>query len=469
MPSTFFGLEIALRGLTAQSAAQDVVSNNIANANTPGYTKQVAQMTTTLPYPDPSANAAMIAGQLGTGVVVSQIDSARDQMLNNQITQGNSQQSSNSAVMTGLSQVESFFNEPTSPSIGDALNNFYSALSSVSSDPGDIGVRQNLIDTTQALTDQFSTMNTNLDNMDTQINGNIKTDVNSINSLASQINGVNYQIYKAQNMGYTTNDLLDTRQNLMNSLSKLTNFQATDMGNGYMKIEINGHTLVGQNYTVPLTTVTDPANNNAVNPVFSDDGAPLVTTGGDINGLITLRDTNIAGYRSSLDSMAQSLMTSVNSLQSSGYGLNDAAPTGINFFNGTDSADITINPAITADPTLIAAAASPSSPGDGSNALAMADTQNSLLMAGGTQTIGENYASLVSQVGSDSQSAQNNDQIYTSVSTNLQQQWQSESGVSLDEEMTNLVQYQHAFEANSKVMVVQDQMLQTLINMINPS
>jgi flagellar hook-associated protein 1 FlgK len=370
--------------------------------------------------------------------------------------------------MTGLSQLESFFNEPSTPSIGDALNNFYSALSSLSSDPTDIGVRQNLINSAETLTGEFSSMTTNFNNMDTQLNGDVASDVSSVNNLANQINGINYQIYKAQNMGFATNDLLDQRQDLMNSLSKLTNFQATDMGNGYMKIEINGHTLVGQNYTVPLTTVTDPANNNAVMPEFSDDGTPLVTTGGEINGLMSLRDGNMAQYKSSLDSIAQNLMTSVNAMQSSGYGLNGAAPTGINFFNGTDSTDITINPAIAADPTLIAAASSAASPGDGSNALAMADAQNSLLMGGGTQTIGEYYASLVSQVGSDSQSAQNNDQIYTSVSGNLQNQWQSESGVSLDEEMTNLVKFQHAFEANSKVMVVQDQMLSTLINMINP-
>jgi flagellar hook-associated protein 1 FlgK len=467
MPSTFFGLEIALRGLTAQNAAQSVVSNNIANANTPGYTRQVAQMTSTLPYPDPSANAAMIAGQLGTGVVVSEIDSARDKMLNNQIIQNNSNQSSNSAIMTGMSQLESFFNEPSSPSIGDALNNFYSALSSVSSNPTDMGGRQNLVNSAETLTGEFSSMNTNFTNMDTQVNGDIKSDVASVNSLATQISNINYQIYKAQNMGFATNDLLDTRQNLMDSLSKLTNFQATDMGNGYMKIEINGHTLVGQNYTVPLTTTTDPTKNNAVMPVFSDDGSPLVTTGGEINGLITLRDVNMAQYKGSLDSIAQNLMTSMNSLQSAGYGLNGSVPTGINFFNGTDSTNITINPAIAADPTLIAAASSASSPGDGTNALAMSDAQNNLSMTGGTQTIGEFYASLVSRVGSDSQSAQNNNQIFTSVTNNLQAQWQSESGVSLDEEMTNLVKYQHAFEANSKVMVVQDQMLQTLINMIN--
>ena len=469
MPSTFFGLEIALSGLTAQTAAQSVVSNNIANANTPGYTKQVAQMTSTLPYPDPSANAAMIAGQLGTGVAVTMIDSARDKMLNNQITNNTAQQSSNTALMNGLSELESFFNEPSTPSLVDSLNNFYSALSSLSSNPTDEGVRQNLVNSAQTLTGEFSSMNTNLNNMDTQINGNVASDVSSINSLATQINNINYQIYKAQNMGFTTNDLLDTRQDLMNSLSKLTNFQSTDMGNGYMKIEINGHTLVGQNYTVPLTTVNDPANNNAVMPVFSDDGSPLVTTGGEINGLMTLRDVNMTQYKGELDSIAQNLMTSVNSLQSSGYALNGAAPTGINFFNGTDSTNITVNPDIVSDPTQIAAAATASSSGDGSNALAMSDLQNTLSMSGGTQTIGEYYASLVSQVGSDSQSYQNNDQIFTSVANNLQNQWQSESGVSLDEEMTNLIQFQHAYEASSKVMVVQDQMLQTLINMINPS
>jgi flagellar hook-associated protein 1 len=381
--------------------------------------------------------------------------------------QSSSQLSENTTLMQGLSQAESLFNEPsTTTSIGDALNNFYNGLSDLAGNPDNIGVRDSVANQAQELTGTFNTMNTNLANMTTDLNGKVTVDVQSINNIASEINDVNNSIFKAQNMGYTTNDLLDKRQNLMNSLAKLTNFQSTDMGNGYMKIEINGHTLVGQDYYVKMSTVTDAANNNAVTPVFTDDGSKAVITGGDIGGIQQVRDTYLPEYKSSLYSMAQSLMTSVNTLQSSGYGLNGSSPTGINFFNGTDSSDIAVNPAITADVTQIAAAATPSSSGDGSNALAMSDQQNALLMDGGTTTIGEHYADLISKIGSDSLNSQNDNSVYTSLDTNLQQQWQSESGVSLDEEMTNLIKYQHAFEANSKVMVVQDQLLQTLIDMV---
>jgi len=466
MASTFFGVEIASRGLMAQSAAENVVSNNIVNANTPGYTRQVADMVTTEPFPYPAANRENVAGQLGTGVVVNMIDSARDTMLNSRINENNSQLASNTTVSQGLSQIESLFNEPSTPSIGDALNNFLGGLNDVANNPDNIGVRNNLVNLATTLTGSFQTMNNNLDNMTTDLNNRVTTDVQSINNISSEINNVNNEIFKAQNMGYTTNDLLDKRQNLMNDLSKLTNFQATDMKNGYMKIEINGHTQVGVNYTVQMKSVPDPANNNNTKAVFADDGSDAVISGGDLSGIASLRDTYIPEYRSSLDSMAQSLMTSMNSLQSAGYGINGAAPTGINFFNGTDSSDITVNPAIASDVTQIAAAAAANSPGDGTNALAMADLGNAAIMDGNTMTMGEHYATLVSKVGSDSLTAQNNDSIYTSLSGNLSSQLQSESGVSLDEEMTNLIKYQHAYEACSKVMVVQDQMLQTIIGMI---
>jgi flagellar hook-associated protein 1 FlgK len=179
-----------------------------------------------------------------------------------------------------------------------------------------------------------------------------------------------------------------------------------------------------------------------------------------------MRDTSIPGYRTTLDGIANTVITQVNQLQQTGYTSTGSAPTGIDFFTGTGIKDMAVNPAIQSDATQVATAKSANSPGDGTNALAMADLKDALTMAGGTATINQSYSNFITQIGSDTASAQNENSINTSVNSTLQSKWQSLSGVSLDEEMTNLIMYQHAYDASTKVMKVQDDMLQSLIDMM---
>jgi flagellar hook-associated protein 1 len=466
MSSTFFGLETAKRGILAQQFAEDTVSHNIVNANTPGYTRQTVALVTTDPFPEPSYNRESMVGQIGTGVQASAVTDARDNMLESRIKESNWNQSGSTTLSTQLSQLESIFNEPSGPSIGDSINNYWNALNDVSNNPDSGASRANLINVTDSLTADFKNLNTNLDTMSSEIDQTLTTNVQSINNISSQINNVNMEIFKAQTLGLTPNDLMDQRNTLLNQLSQYTNFQTTTMPSGMVKVEISGHTLVGENYVVKMNAVTDAANKNHIKAVFADNGADAVITGGSMKALTDVRDTYITSYKASVDQMAQSLISGMNSLQSAGYAINGAAPTGIDFFSGTGMADIDLNPAIRADATLIAASSTANSTGDGSNALKMADLKDASIMDGGTLTINEHYSNLISKIGSDSNSASSDSKIYSALAANLTTQRQSQSGVSLDEEMTDLIKYQHAFEANTKVMKVQDELLQTIIAMI---
>lgn len=467
MASTFFGLEIAKRGLLAQQTAMNTVAHNIANASTPGYTRQSVELVATYPYTIPTSNRDIsVAQQLGTGVATSAITSLRNTLLNGRVQDAQSTQSAAGTLSDSLTQLQAVFNEPSSgTNTGDTLTQFWSALSDIANNPQDMGVRANALNVAQSVTDNLHYLNTSINNSTADLNSQVSSAIASINNIADAITNLNKQIFSVINVGDTPNDLIDQRTQLMDKLSNLTNYQSTNMENGMTKIEINGETLVGGNWDQKLSAVPDPLNNNNLMPVFPD-GDTAVITGGSLKGLIDARDTFIPAYKTQIDSLAQALMTGMNALQQTGYGMNAAAPSAMDFFSGTNAGDITVNPALIAAPSLVAAAANALSAGDGTNALAMSDIKDSFTMAGGTMTMNQYYANLISNVGSDVSKATSDSGIYSAFSTQLGQQKSSETGVSLDQEMTDLIKYQHAYTANTKVTSMMDTMLQTLLDMI---
>jgi flagellar hook-associated protein 1 FlgK len=236
------------------------------------------------------------------------------------------------------------------------------------------------------------------------------------------------------------------------------------MSNGLYDITIGGHTLVQDNTFVPLTVTDDPANNNYAAITWSDDGTAAQITDGKIQGLVDMRDSFIPAYRQSLNDLAMGVMNSVNTLQSTGYALNAAAPSGVNFFTGTGAGDMQVNAAIVADSTRIAAAQNASAPGDGSNALAMAQLQAAKTMSLGTMTFGDFYDSFVARVGLDSQNSTNTNNTQKALVDSLTTQRNSVSSVNLDEEMTNMIKYQDGYQAAARVITTMDSMLDTVIN-----
>jgi flagellar hook-associated protein 1 len=265
------------------------------------------------------------------------------------------------------------------------------------------------------------------------------------------------------------NDLKDSRDKLLGDLAKLTDFQGVQMHDGLYAVTINGHTLVQDETFVPLVVSNDPLNSGYAQITWSDDNSLAVMSEGEIAGLKITRDTEAAGYRQSLDQLAQGLINAINPVHAAGYALNTGTPSGEVFFTGTTIQDIDINPILIADPSQLAAASNPNAPGDGSNALALAQLQNALTMSGNTMTFGTYYQGLVAQVGLDSQHNQVSLNTQTQLLSNMDQQRESISGVSLDEETTNMMKFQDGYNAAIRVISVMDSMLDTLINKMGVS
>ncbi len=427
---SFMGLETALRGLLVEQEAIDTTSHNIANANTPGYSRQSVVMTESDPLTLPAFSNVTGGGvQLGTGVDASTIERIRNQFLDIQYRAQNSNTSGYSTTSGILDQVQTALAEPSDHGLQSQLSAFWSAWSDLANAPSSQAARQALINDGQSLAQAFNSIDGQLATIQTQTAQQYATLTGAsgpIQSDATQIAALNKQIGQALAAGQSPNDLLDQRDQLLDDLSQYGKVSVTDPGNGLIQVSFGD----AASPLVNGTTVNWPQTLSAA-------------TGGQLGALLSLSDPvsgQIQSYRNSLDQVASQLAGTVNALQ----------PTSP-FFSGTTAGTISVAATASSVQTSSTGAA-------GGNDLAL---QIAALSGGQAD---QTYAAFVSKVGSDIQSVQNNDQTQQAVLTAIGNQRQSVSGVSLDEEMTHLVTFQRAYQASSRVMTTMDSMLDTLIN-----
>jgi flagellar hook-associated protein 1 FlgK len=457
--STFTGLETALRGLLAQQQALNVTGHNISNASTTGYTRQSTQLQ--------ASNALQVAPGmlLGTGVDVVGYQRIRDQFLDVQLRAQTMLQGAADATSDGLGQVEGVINEPSDTGLNSLLGQYWAAWQNVANSPEDVATRQSLVEAATSLATGFNSISTQLQTIQSQTSTNVGLTVDEINADASDLASLNKAIYDAQSTGNTPNDLLDQRDLVLDKLSQLGNIGVTDLGDGTVKVTFDGVTLVNGKVSQTLSESGGTISNDLVPPETATPGA----TTGKLGALIALRDTTIPGYQAQLDTIAQTLITQTNALQAGGTDVNGVTQTGgfdlngvagVNFFSGTDASTIAVD--VTA--AQIAAAAVTGKPGDNTNALRIAAMANDTTLAplGGT-TIGGAYAQLVTTIGSDSQSATRASSNASVLVDALTSRRDSVSGVSLDEEMTNLIRFQQGYQAAARALTAMDDALSLLI------
>ncbi|MGA2013636.1 MAG: flagellar hook-associated protein FlgK [Solirubrobacteraceae bacterium] len=427
MIPSFTGLQTALSGLEAAQAAIDTTGENISNANTPGYTRQVVNTVDNSSMVIPSVSQQGADTQLGTGVSISSVSRIRDQFLDIQYRAQNTATSNANSNSSELQQVQTAVNEPSSDGISNQLQQFWSAWSSLASSPTSPSAQQGVIEAGTTLAQTFNAVSAQMSTVQTQAsqqyatltgaNGQVEQD-------ASQIATLNGEIANATQAGQTPNDLLDQRDNLLDDLSGLAQVSVTTAANG-------SDTVSFGDAATPLvngTTVTWPQTLTSA-------------SGGQLGSLLSLSSATgpIGTLSSSLDSVAGQVISAVNALQPS-------SP----FFSGTSASTI----AVSATASSIQTSSSATS---GANlAQSIADLQ------GGSAD--QAYAAFVGQVGNSVSAAESTQSTAQSVLTAIGNQRQSVSGVSLDEEMTNLITYQQAYEASARMMNTMDSVLNTLIN-----
>ncbi|MGA2744106.1 MAG: flagellar hook-associated protein FlgK [Candidatus Sulfotelmatobacter sp.] len=451
MGSLSSSMWIAAQALDVDQGALDATSNNIANQNTPGYSREIPVLT---------EGAPTVEGDVtyGGGVVLQQVQSVTDQLLQIQIADQNQQQSSAQTQYNALQQVQELFSNPTS-GIGADFTSFFNSLSQLSTDPTSIPDRQAVLTSAQNLATSFNSTEESLDSIQSGLNQSVSQNVTQINSLTAQIAQINGQVGQMQKLGEDPGNLGDQETALIQQLSQLTNVNQIQTENGLTLTTGNGTPLVVGDQSFALTTTAGP---NGMTDVSSQ-GQDITSTlqGGELGGNLQVRDTVIPGLLSQLDNLASQFSTSVNAAQATGYDLNGNA--GQPLFSDTSGpgAASNLTVAIT-DPNLIAAS-SDGTQGSNGNVANLLAVQNQAL-PGGEDPL-DTYSSLVSQTGNLTDQAQAEVTASTASLNNLNNQLGSISGVNLDEETTNLMNYQRAYEAAARVVTTVDALTQSVLDM----
>ncbi|MEJ2099978.1 MAG: flagellar hook-associated protein FlgK [Desulfobacterales bacterium] len=454
-------MSLAGQALMTQQQAISVTGHNIANVNTPGYSRQRLKMITNTP-----SDSAV--GMMGNGVSGETIERIYDRFLNAQITEENQALGRWDAQKDSVELVEMIFNEVEGSGLNDAMSKFWDAWQSLANNPAGTTERQILVTASQTLTATFNQLNADLFQTQQDLDLAIQGTVADINRLSQQIADLNQKIISSEVGSSSANDYRDQRELVLKELSELIDINDFEDATGAVSVlAAGGRPLVSGSQFWQLSTET---NVDGLQDVVWVDAAGNTTnitadiSGGKLKGYLEVRDGIIDDYLNRLDTLAQTLITDVNTIHQSGFGLDGS--TLLDFFIGTGARDMEVNPAIVGNLDSIAAASDVLTiPGDNRKAIEIANLQYQLTM-GGTQSYNDYYSAIVRDVGNEVLKSEASYNHQSDMMTQLENQRESVSGVSLDEEMVNLLKFQNAYTAAAKLITAADEMMQTILQML---
>lgn len=435
MAGLFNTFNTAVKGLNAQQTALHTTSHNISNANTEGFSRQRVELKADAAY-----NYAGV-GQLGTGVKLEGVSRMVDEFVDYQIRNENSTLNQYMTKNDVMSQIEMVFNEPSDTGLNFAMSEMFNAWQELSKNPESLNAKSIVADKSKSFADTLNHMAMQVSELREDTKANIEKEILDISTLTDQLNTVNDQIFNITVKGHSPNDLLDQRDLLLKKLSGIAEISQTYDKWGRATVTLGGNVITGK--STPLTAI--------------DINVGSITSG-KIGGYQQAM-SELDGRLADLDGFAKEMAGLVNSVHNTG-----ANPIEFFKFTGTETAlNFRVNQEILDDESLVATGTdSSSAPGDGTRALAIANLKNLKLVSGGT--IEGKYRDIVIKVGISTEHAANMVTNQEAVMAQLTNRRESVSGVSIDEEVTNMIKYQRSFEANSRVISTLSEMLDTLIN-----
>jgi len=452
MPGLNTSLFISVQALMAEQGALNVTTNNIANVNTPGYTREV-------PVLSEAATIQEGTVRFGGGVTMNQFQSIRDQLLQLRMYEETQQQNKSGTQLNSLTQIETLFSDPTK-GIGGAMTDFFNSLSQLSTNPTDNSARQQVLSTANNLAIAFHQSVSGLGTIQSDLDQSVPQAINQINQLTKQIADLNGQVAQIQGLGQEPGTVQDQRDQLITQLSGLINVSVTRTEHGLTLTTANGVPLVVANKSFELQVSNN--TNGFSNVVAQGQDITSQITGGKLAGIINVRDQVIPDLLNRLDTLANQFSTSFNTQNQAGFDLSGNA--GGNFFTpptAVTGSAANFGVAIT-DPKLIAAS-SDGSAGSNGNVAQLIGIRDTNLPAGSKPL--DMFANLVLQVGTLGSNAKADSDASTAALQQVSDQIGAVSGVSLDEETTNMIRYQRAYQAAARVVSTVNTMYDSLLSM----
>jgi len=511
MVASFFGLYSSQKTLSTIQTTLNIISNNIANANTPSYSRQSVDLLTSSPYPQPMPGVCGLPGTFGTGTEIGSIKRIRDSFLDAQYRIENCTSSYYTEKQYAFDSAESIMNEPSDSGLLSKMSTFFESAQKLSQSPESLPARTDFVLQASDLAVVFNQQSASLQELRKNLVGEatdpnsltqsrLGMGISSINSQLENLANVNREIITLRGNGVEPNDLLDQRDKILDNLSTFMPLTVEESVVGTVDVSIGNNVLVsGSNLVNVLKADAGNINTPTIVALYSPDGTgPNVAninsliTSGQLGGILELGSNDpskvtIKKLMDNLDTLAQSIATNVNNLQSQGryiYSdptavppikeLRSAAADYPTIFessnaNPINALNIRVTQNIIDDPFRIAAAANnaaiPNTAlGDGSQALDIAQLRDNTTLGPGNTTFSNFLSSNISILGVEAKS--NNDKLESqdALMKQVDLRRESTSGVNIDEELVDLIRFQRAFEASSRVMTTINEVLQVLIN-----
>ena len=459
--SGFSSLNVATSALAAQQRAMDVTGQNIANASTAGYTRQRVDMQAVSGVS--AATYYTRSDGLGNGVSADTVTRVRDAFLERRAQQEAGTAAQATAVATAYDGVETSFGEPGTTGLQKLMSTTSAAWSSLSTGTGATSTakRETVLKSAQNVAAALNSASGQLDAQWSNTRTSVADTLTEANAAITQIADLNRAIGAQVSTGLSANELMDQRDALVKTLATSVGATAVEIGNGMVNVVVGNTTVVGGTSSMQLVLggATDPSamSSTPVTLTAAPGGGASLVVGGSIGGQLTAMNSIIPGYKATLDTVAASLVTSTNAALTAGYDQSGAAGTAL--YGGTTAATISV---LITDPTKLAAAGSAPSSGNASTDGTVADTIAQL----STSTSGPDasYRTMITELGVKSRSATAAVTAATAIVTQVEASRQSVSGVSLDEEMTNMLIFKQSYSAAARLVTAVDEMLDVLIN-----
>ena len=471
----FFGFNSAVKGLLASQRALYTTNHNINNANTKGYSRQQVDQRATDPFRMPGI------GFLGTGTEIYNVQRIRDAFVDFKYWNETAPLGEWEIKKDTLTEIEKLMGEPSNNSFRKYLDDFYASLEEMSKNPSDMSFRQPVRENALAFTKHINETAERLMDMLKEVEYDIDMNVKKINSLAEQIGALNRQIYSQELDGKPANDLRDRRELLVDELSKIVNVRVNESADGKYTVSVEGISIVDHLYVNKVVFNKEGANGQKIT---WENGGIIKLKSGELKGLLDLYEGNgenntyrgIPFYIKKLDEFAKGFAERFNKVHREGYGLGSSTNE-VNFFvglnndpNNITAATLTIADEIIKDVRNIAAAKSIGGPAeDNGNLLELIGWREKENFFEGTDNLSQGtpddfLKSILSSMAVDSLQAKRLYGTQELIQQNLATKRSSISGVNLDEEMADMVRFQHVYVAASKMISTMDSILDVTIN-----
>lgn len=450
--TVFSQFAIGRTAMRAFRLGMNLSGYNVANANTPGFSRRRLEL-------GPLPTIAVPGGWAGMGVDVVSVHRVRDPFLDFATRREMGRLGADTARAEILAAMEPMFGEVGTNELQGALTNFFDSLESLSVQPDDPAVRENVLAAGREVAATFHRLDTYLVESRRSANQQVADKVDRVNDILDRLSQINVELLGLEAGGGEASDLRDERDRLVDELSGLLSIRTVEADNGQVSVylEETGDTLLAGELAHPLETFQDAEGMHHVTVRRGGEQVDLTERlrGGALGGYLEVRDEDVPGYRERLDTLAAELAREVNAVHSSGYGLDGS--TGLAFFVPDPPSDhmasaIQVNARIEEDPRRIAAADAPDEPGNNAIALQLAALREEPVGGLGGHSFAGYGADLMAAIGRDTASADASRQAGETIVDSLDLKRQQVAGVSLDEEAADLAKWQQSYQAAARYM-----------------